>query len=99
MAGYDFDDKKLWIFYQHDDTFRIDRCDSGVMNPNQKYDDDEMDNPEDDDVMQFMNPDKSNMNPVRRRIVADVVNPEGINEINVNPDSVHSLLQELEHYI
>jgi len=99
MAGYDFDDKKLWILYQQDDTLQIDRCDIGDMNPNQNHDDDEMDNPEDDDVMQFMNPDKSNMNPVRRRIVADVVNPEDIDEINDNPENVESLLQELELHI
>jgi hypothetical protein len=99
MAGYDFDDQKLWIFYQHDDTFQIDICDSGDMNPFKKHNDDEIDNPEDDDDMQFMNPDKSNKNPIRRCIVVDVVNPDGIPDVDVNPGSVHSLLQELEHYI
>jgi hypothetical protein len=107
MAGYDFDDKKLWIFYQQDDTFQIDRCDVGAMNPNQKHDDmdtpeydDELeDNPEADNDMEFMNPDKSNKNPLRRRIVVDADNPEGIPNIDDNPVNVESLLHELEHYI
>jgi len=106
MAGYDFDDRKLWMLYQEDDTFQIDRCDAGDMNPTQNHDDmdtpeydEALDNPQDDNDMEFMNPDKSNRNPLRRRIVVDADNPEGIPDIDDNPGSVRNLLHELEHYI
>ena len=97
MAGYDFDDKQKWIFYQHDDTFHIDICDVGDMNPNQTHYD--MDNPEDDNDIEFMNPDKANKNPLRRRIVLDVDNPEGIPGIHGNPETIQNLLYQLEHYV
>ena len=97
MTGYDFDDKKLWIFHCRDCLFYIDIYDSGDMNPNQKYDD--MDNPEDDNDMEPMNPDKANKNPQRRRIGPVVENPEDIPDVDNNPISVAHLLHQLKHYI
>ena len=67
------------------------------MNPNQKYDD--MDNPEDDNDMEPMNPDKANKNPQRRRIGPVVENPEDIPDVDHNPHSVAHLLHQLKHCI